>query len=278
MPDAPDNNGHFEPVHAAHAIEQVVFVLQFDRPLDDVTFARVHQASDQFSQDLPGQEVTQGFAFAISGPGEMPPPVPTQGIIRRRVGPDGAIVNELRMERSAVTFITTHYTRWNEIWMNASNYFNTLLPIFAQQGARIVVIGLNFVDKFAWNGELAQSNPNLLLRARSDYLCPHVYQAQDFWHSHTGAFIRVDEFTKRLINVNVDYVDEIRNNGQKRIVAITTAISDQLNQPDYTPYNIEDQNLVEFVSRHMQSLHDYGKSILGNVITDEMSRRIALIE
>ena len=260
MSDTLSQKGQFEPIHAAHAIEQVVFVLQFDHPLEGAIFAEVRKAAEQFKSELPGQIETQGFALLLGAAG----PVPNTGFLLRRVAPDGTVENELRVDNTSVTFKTMLYTRWDAVWSQASKYFKALDPIYASQ-ARLSGISINYVDKFVWSGNLVACTPSLLLRAGSKYLCPHVFEAKDFWHSHTGAFIRVDSNTKRLLNVNVDYLEENRSGEVSRIVAITTVLTDQLNQSGYDPYVAEGSDIVKFVNDHMQGMHVFGKSVFGNI-------------
>lgn len=276
MSDALNNNRQFKPIHDAHAIEQVVFVLQFDHPLDDAKYSEVRKAAEQFKPELPWEIETQGFAFII-GLAPATQAVPSTGFMFRKAELDGTVTNELRVDRASVTFKTTLYSRWDAVWSQASKYFNVLIPIYAAQ-ARISGISINYVDKFEWPGDLAACKPSLLLRAQSKYLCPHVFDAEDLWHSHTGAFIRVDDNTKRLLNVNVDYLDEKRFDEARRVVAITTVLTDQLNQPEYEPYVAEGSDIIKLVDDHMQGLHVFGKAVFGNIINDEMSKRIALIE
>ncbi len=271
------HSSHFEPIHAAHAIEQVVFVLQFIEPLDDASFSTVREVAGQFKiSDLPGQAEIQAFSFTLGSSMRNPPPSLGGGFILHRFGPDGTIENELRVERTSVTFRTTIYTRWDAVWARASKYFKVLVPIYAAQ-ARLAAVSLNYIDKFAWVGNRSESSPNFLLQPGSKYLCRHVFEAEDLWHSHTGAYIKVDENTKRLLNINVDSLDENMPDGLRRVVAITTVISDLLDQPEFEPYVVEEENIIQFINVHMEGLHVFGKDVLGNIINEEMSRRIALI-
>lgn len=279
MPDIPNQSGHFEPIHDAHAIEQVLFVLQIDQPLDDVNFAEVRKISEQIASELPGRAEIQGFALTIGAPGSVGPAPsgPTVGSVFHRTAPDGTIESELRVERTSVTFRTSIYTRWDAVWTRAHRYFDAIVPRYIAQ-ARVSGISLNFVDKFVWTGPTTECRPSLLLRSGSNYLCPHVYGAQDLWHSHTGAFLRVGDDTKRLLNVNVDYLDENRPDGLRRVLAITTVLTDLMNQPGYTSSKVAAKDAAGFVDAHMNQLHDFGKTVFGNIINDEMSKRIALTD
>src|SRR5713226_6055866 len=121
MPDNQNQNGRFEPIHEAHAIEQVVFVLQIDRSLDDVNFAAVRKVAEQFKAELPGYAEIQSFAMAIGAPGPVAPipTSPTVGSVFSRTRPDGTVESELRVERASVTFRTSLYTRWDAVWTQA---------------------------------------------------------------------------------------------------------------------------------------------------------------
>lgn len=275
----PNENGHFEPVHEAHAIEQVQFVLQFDRSLDDATFLEVRKIAEQFISELPARSDIQSFGVAIGasvsvGPISSSPSI--GGVMFRRVQPDETVESELRIERTSVAFRTTLYTRWDAVWARSRKYFDAIVPKYVGQ-ARISGISLNFIDKFVWSGAIDKCRPNLLLRPASTYLCPHVYTAQDLWHSHTGAFIRVDNNTKRLFNVNVALNDESRLDESRRAVAITTVMTDLMNQPGYASSEVAAENVAEFLNDHMKQLHLFGKKLFSNIINDEMCKRIALV-
>lgn len=278
MSGDPNQNGHFEPIHEAHAIEQVQFVLQFDRSLNDAAFAEVCKIAEQFVPELPARSEMQSFEVAIGvsvsvAPASSKPSV--GGVMFRRVQPDETVESELRIERTSVTFRTTLYTRWDTVWARARKYFDAIVPKYVGQ-ANISGISLNFVDKFVWSGD--KCRPNLLLRPASAYLCPHVYTAQDLWHSHTGAFIRADNNTKRLLNVNVALNDEARLNEVRRVVVITTVMTDLMNQPGYAPSEVAAEKATEFLGSHMKQLHLFGKEVFGNLINDEMCKRIALVD
>lgn len=274
-------SGRFDPVHAAHAIEQVVFVVQFDPPLDESQLSEIREAALQFKseKDLPGQMEIQEIAIAFGSPGAAvapPPPRMPPGLVLQSTGRDGAVESDLRVERASLTFRTTLYTRWDAVWIQARRYFESMLSKYAQY-SQIATISLNYVDKFVWAGPLDQCSPNLLLHPQSKYVCPHVYEVTEFWHSHTGKFIRTDAYTKRLLNVNVDYLEEVSGVDSRRVVAITTVVSDMLNQPGYSSTEVAKEDVLEFVDERMQKLHAFGKEILSGIVSPEMSKRIALI-
>ena len=268
--------GHWEPIHDAHAIEQVAFVLQMAQPIEEAPFARAREVAKQFKNesDLPGQRDIQRLAFSFGAQTPLPPPsVP---LVLQRISADGTPEKELKIDSESITFKTFRYTRWNEAWLQARRYFEELVPIYAASGMA-VGISLNYIDKFKWAGNLNECKTNLLLRHGSNYLCPHIFESDDFWHSHTGAFIRTNQTTKRLLNVNVDYLDEIRPDETQRIVAITTVLTDLMNQPGYDETEVNANNAINLLDGRMQELHLFGKKVFSNIISDDMCKRIALI-
>lgn len=277
MPDNRDHNRRFEPIHDSHAIDQVLFGLQFANPIGDDALLKVRNTAEQFKTDLPGRIEMSNVTLAIGVPTPVSAVPPSSaGIMFSKSRPDGTIESEIRLERASVTFRTTSYTRWNAVWADARRYFEAIIPIYAAE-AGILGVSLNFVDKFSWVGAISECRPNLLLRERSSYLCPHVFSAVDLWHSHTGAFLRIDSATKRLLNINADCVDESRSDGLRRVVVITTVLTDLMNQPGFDPFSMAPGNAGEHLHDRMSQLHAHSKQVFGDVINDEMSKRIALV-
>lgn len=276
MPESSAQSGRFVPIHSAHAIEQVLFVVQFEPTINESQLSEIRKAAIQFKSegDLPGQVEIQEFAIAFSASGAAPPRLPP-GLALQRIAPNGTVENELRIERASLTFRTTLYSRWDEIWSKARRYFETLIPIYSEY-SQVRAITLNYVDKFVWEGAVDNCKADLLLQSGSQYLCPHIFGTKEFWHSHTGKFIREDDYVKRLLNVNVDYLEEVNAGDTRRVVSVTTILTDMFNQPGYSVSDVDKATTSSFVDSRMSKLHVFNKEILGDVINQEMSKRIAL--
>ncbi len=274
------DQGHFQPVHSAHSIEQVMFVLQFHRPLKPENFASVKSLTEQFRTELPGGGPIQSMAFAIGGPTPQfsvpPPQLPITGHVLNRTAPDGSLESELRVELGSMSFRTTRYSRWATIWGSAHRYFGTFLNAYFSGGAQLASVSLNFVDKFVWHGEIDNCDASKLLRNSCDYVTPQIFNRRDLWHSHTGAFERFDQQTKRLININFDCLDEISGIHPRRVISMTTVWTDMFGQPGFEPVTLINSDALEFLSVHMASLHALNKEILSNSIVESMAQKIAL--
>jgi uncharacterized protein (TIGR04255 family) len=273
--------GNFEPIHDAHAIEQVQIVINFAQLLDEVLFGQVRQAMAIYKTDaeLPGgselQSIAIGFGqnpgFFVGAPGQI-----SKGFLMQRIAPNGAIETEVRIEVNSITFRTTLYSRWNTVWGQFSKYLKSIVSMYAGNSP-VMHVSLSFVDKFFWVGERATCQPKVLLRPNSRYLCPYIYDSPDLWHSHTGAFLPVDQFTKRLLNVNVDYLDEQMVDQPRRIINISTVLTDMLNQPGFKPHQLSPIEAFDKLQERLVQLHEQSKHFFSEVISDEMCKRIALL-
>ena len=115
-----------------------------------------------------------------------------------------------------------------------------------------------------------------LLRIGSRYVAPHVFELTDLWHSHTGAFQRIDDATKRLLNINVDCNDDLTSGVSQQTIAIATILTDMFNQPGYVPTTLAAIDSMDFFEQRLKLLHDHGKDIFGETINDDACKRIGL--
>lgn len=277
MPDAAP--AAFEPVHDAHAIEQVTFSLQFSRHLEDSLLAKLQiECGAALAVELPGKSEVRSIGVSI-GPQGLVPMSPTSGpdgFVRLRMTPSGSVEKELRVERGGLTFRTTSYTRWAAIWSEAQQYFRAVVSSLPAD-VSLVAQSLQYVDRFDWSGQPNDCRPGDLIARNSEFVAPHVFRMSDLWHSHFGAFVRLDEFTKRLLLVNLDCVDEEGAAGQpRRSVRITTGVTDILNQPGYTERRIPVAEVIGYLDERQNAAHTVLKNVIADLLTAEMRRKIGI--
>lgn len=287
MPNTQQKQGAvFKPVHEAHAIEQASLVVRFDKPIGDDNMAAVLEIAEEFKSELPGSHLTPaGIPFMMGDPAVMGFPfLPPQhissvgGILRSRTAPDGSIESELRLEPVSMSFRTTVYTRWPTVFGAASKYFASVIDAYLSSGANVADVNLTFVDKFVWDGSPMDCDPRLLIKENSKYLASHVFSMGDLWHVHTGAFEKKDSNTKRLVNVNIDCLDDSLALPTRRSIVITTVLTDMFNQPGYEPLSIPEGDGAAFVNQHLEDLHSYDKKILSEILVPSISKQIDLID
>lgn len=265
----------FEPLHKAHAIEQATLVVSFgDVEVSNDAFAEIKKVGEQFKDDFPGQRAVGTFKMEF-GPGKPASQRRSDAVLLQRTMNDGTTENELRVERNSVAFSTNYYTRWSDLWGRVQKYFTAYLPHYVDLGPP-ALIQLQYVDKFVWSGAIEECRPTQLLRPQSKFLCSHIFEATDLWHSHTGIFVWPEQTTKRLLSINVDCIDDQQLQGNRRVVAIATLVADNLNPSAGTPSKISPEACIRLVGERLHQQHALDKEILRDLLTEEFSRRIAL--
>ena len=264
--------GQFNPLHAAHAIESVQFSINFSKPISDESWTAVLSAAREFKDELPGEEAIQTFTPGLNLTiGAQP-----GGIVRKRVSADGTPEEEFVVTKTFLMYRTSRYTRWSACWAQAKKLMDRTLASISG-GIELSAISLNVVDKFIWTGD-AFGGETLarLIQRNSDYVSPHVFKRENFWHSHTGAFVKQDAYTRRLENVNLDHIEEDRAGDRRRTIAITVVLSDQFQQVGYEPFTDRVNGTSGVIDGHIQQLHVQNKQILANIISNDFATRIAL--
>jgi uncharacterized protein (TIGR04255 family) len=267
----------FRPLHEAHAIDQVVATIQFAQPQPDEAIQAAIAAMDQF-QELPASHHLRGLGFQIGPAGVLPvSPVlggAPDGRSRSITNNSGVTLKELRVDRQTLAYRSQAYTRWDAVWGEALRYFSALLP---QLASNVQTFTLQYIDKFVWEGDPAACRAAPLFRANSPYLAPRSLDAEDLWHCHSGQFRRASTHAKRLEVVDIDCVDEMLDGSRsKRVVRISTVLTDFLNQPGFAPTAFNGATAVQEAAQVFPTLHDELKQVFSEIISDEYAARVGL--
>jgi len=275
-----DARERFEPVHDAHAIEQLIASIQFEQPHSDESMRAALDAMAQFEPDLPGVQDIRGVGFQIGLSGVVPIPPSSNGTIRFLTDGRGAIIKELRVERQSLAFRTQAYTRWDSVWAEAQRYFSVLLPVLG--AVNVASFALQYIDKFIWVGDSSRCRPHTLIAPASPYISPQVLTSEDLWHCHSGQFRGVSGDVKRLEAIDVDCVDEVSDvrpvsQQTRRVVRIATAITDLFNQPGYERRELSSGAAVDAAAHSFPVLHSELKRVFSEIISHEYAVRVGMI-
>lgn len=271
----------FEPIHDGHAIEQVQIAVNFHAPiLDDAAFAASRKAVLQFHNNelFPAKADLRTLSISLVTGGSDPVMSPQsdgpQGLRLTRTSNAGVVEKEFRFERTSLTFRTTIYRGWADMWGEAKRYFEAVLSVVGSD-VMLASVTLSFVDKFNHQDTPTFSAKSLLSTA-SKFVPPFVFELQDMFHCHTGAFLYPDAQTRRLLNVNIDSFANPAEDGVQRGVNISTIATDMFDQADLDPTKLPVHSAMPFVIDRMDLLHAYLKDVIGDVLSEPMSRRIGL--
>lgn len=275
-----NEDGHFRPLHDGHAIEQLVFVIQFQGVLDDAGNSEIEAKCESFKKELPAQKVMFGVSptpagqiVVMQGPGSVNMGS-VVGHLLQSINPDGSVSEELRVEPGMISYRSAVYSRWSTVWARARRFLGELLPIYASS-TQMIGLSLNYVDRFIWEGRPENCRPSALLRQNSPFVSPHVFGCTDLWHSHFGTFDRYQNYTKRLLNFSLDCLDEFGRE-PRRIVVINSVIAHSFFENGYDRPEPSNFTTIEFAELHFAEMHTYEKEVLGQILNDSMKTRIAL--
>jgi uncharacterized protein (TIGR04255 family) len=268
----------FAPLHSAHSIEQVAIALAFESPIEATALALADEVVKASRPPLPKREELINYQMAV-GPGPDAKPKITQaqqqaGMLFQRYANNGVMEAELRVELNRVVFRTFSYTRWQHVWAEANGYFTDLREAYS--GTKLSAIGLDYIDKYVWQNSEAPWILSTLLRRDSPFVAPHIHDVADLWHCHSGSFTRPNAATKRLLNVNIDALEEAHPQGRRRVISIRTAITDFLNQDGFDRTDVTPTVVDRVWEDHMEKLHAAAKEYLGKIINEKMATLIQL--
>jgi len=265
----------FTPVHGGHAVEQAIVAVRFGTELADLDLSDL-RGSMGILNELPKRSTLTGFTVAVGPgalahrPGQIEAPL---GIAYSRHDASGELEAELQLERGAITYRTTRYPGWaNLIGFLREQVLARALPTYLKL-APITSYLVAYTDKFVCDPLDLTSSAFDVLRPNSRYICPYIYGLPDYWHSHSGAFERIDSRTKRLVNVNVDYRPERTEDAVRRAIVAVVALTDILT--DVVAVSDVSREL-ELIATRLDGMHTDAKRLVGDVIADDMINRIAL--
>jgi hypothetical protein len=274
----------FEPLHKAHAIEQVQIAIRFAQPISATAFEKIRDAMSHFKGDseLPGHSDLQTMVMSFGGApvGAVGQRVSSAGFVKSRVAPSGAVLVEMIIEPLGVNFRTMEYSRWNDVWQEYSKYLNAISNAYSEVENTLVPLSasLSYADKFIWMGAIEDCVPGELLRPGSPYVCGYVYEKNDLWHSHTGEFQKIDDSSKRLVNLNIDCLDEVIDGLERRVVRMTTVLTDIYNQPGFQTRELPSSLILSTLEKDFELLHAKSKFYFEQIISKSMCDRVALIK
>jgi hypothetical protein len=228
----------WQPIHENHAIDVMAAVLTFAQPVPDVALRRMLRAAEDaaFAAGLRSRHSTQA-AQLIIGPQGIATTGPTgglQGLLFNALfeGEDGApipgrIAEQLQVDANSIVYRTWRYVSWSWQAERMRSLMNPTLAL-AREVTSVATTRLEYLDRFWFEGEPQQAITSDLLRVDCPQLAPYIFEQEDLWHVHTGAFVRPDPL-KRLQQVLVDALNAPepgQATGAQRWILITTALED----------------------------------------------------
>ena len=266
----------FRPLGDRHAIQEVVFILNFARPIDGQEMDRFFESHERWKADLPKAERPQFIQLFIGAgvPNRIPPPVPPTAIapaVFQSFRRDGTLEWQMQANQNWLAVNCLSYTRWDAVSKQACGLLTRALDSFQSDNLPIVATTLQYIDTFLWEGDLSKYDCGQLLNRNSKLLPKEFSPYGPAWHFHSGAFDLGEgaETGRRLMRrVHIDSQIEGETSTTRMDISLTSDFLDGAG-------GLKSMSFADS-STELESLHIDNKNILSEIISSDMQNRIAL--
>jgi len=277
--------GSWNPIHENHAIDAMAALVTFSGTIPNLLLAKALKRSEDvaFDAGLRSRGGMAGFQMVIGAEG-----VSSGATTQTRGRTFNSIIDDeetplgssRRVEQLVVTENQVAYRTWNYVsWTWQIERMRMLMSpaiSMVQDAVSLATQRLEYLDRFRYDGDLSEMQLTSLLRAGSPFVAPHVFSRTDLWHSYTGAFLPSNGGLKRLEQVHIDCLDEpsTPETTKTRGINSMTAREDRFIEPGVDEPAPNSNSIFD----RFGLLHSELKDTFAGVITDEIARRIYLLE
>jgi uncharacterized protein (TIGR04255 family) len=268
------------PLFEAHSIDQVAFAIDLKSELTPEVISVLQSHAAKVKDLLPKVNIVGKVQihFDADKPNETQVNHTTQpgAISLESFQPNGRLAWKFEAIENKIVVSCNTYSRWTTVWPLACRILVTFMaPII--NVVLFTRIALEYLDGFFIVEDAADFRAGNLLREGSKYLPPHIFEAPDLWHAHTGAYEYLPDKSRRLIRVNTDCINLKRPNTKR--VNIVTLI--QEGWPGTGEFDASSEEAIRTsletcLTKSFGELHDASKVILRHVVNDAISKRISL--
>ena len=144
------------PVRGKNAIDEIAFVMSFDKDLDDNNLENLEDMRDDLSDDLPDFKILSVIQVPLDPQNISSPVSKRSGILfsKKSEVDQNRFEWSLRAERKRVVVACSEYTKWKEIKEKAVDLLSAASKKCSLEDNPIIEIVYQCVDKFIFEGEL----------------------------------------------------------------------------------------------------------------------------
>ncbi|MER8556159.1 hypothetical protein NKH37_29065 [Mesorhizobium sp. M1217] len=274
----------WKPINPDHSIEVMAIAVTFVEPIGSVLFRRITRELETktFAAGLTERQPIHGVEFTIGiSPAEAVKQVVTNGIMFDkhsliRGGDDVVtkkLVEQLQWTNTNIVYRAWKYSGWPALKAQA---LAIMSAAFAEvvNSVEIRSVRIEYRDRFYFDGPASQAKAAGVVEPGSDLLSPHIFTADDFWHSHTGKFEPIDGGGKKLLQVNVDCADLVtpEHLAGLRTVGILTAVELQYNVAGL----VVEGDPVQYLDNAVQQIHTDVMALFKRIVDKNMLPQIGI--
>jgi uncharacterized protein (TIGR04255 family) len=267
----------FRPLGERHAIQEVVFILNFARPIDASEMGRFFESHDLWKAELPKSvrpnvfQVFLGPEGVNGAPPPPPPPATIAPVIFQSFRRDGALEWQMQANQNWLAVNCLSYSRWDAVSKQALNLLDSGVKSFQSESLPVVSVTLQYIDTFVWEGSLSDYDSKGLLNPKSKMLPREFNPDGPAWHFHSGAFdlSETKDSRRRLMRrIHIDSQVEGPTSVSRLDISLTSDFLDDVGRLKSIA--------SEEITSEMEWLHEENKKLLSGIISEDMQKRIAL--
>lgn len=272
--------GEYIPASGAHAVEQAIVGIRLFEPsasgFESATVLARKLAAER--DRLPGRVQLDAFGLAFGRQaithGYVTQAEQGPGLLFQRVRADGSMEEELTLERTAVTYRTNAYQRWDDITRLLKEVLCPVAAALAEDDVRRTsVIEFRCIDRFSADNE-TETPLSKLVRLGTPHIPSGALSRTSMLHSHGGWFQDQTHAGRVLININVDITDSPDSVRTASILQVISAQAAAIGEY----FSMEgDFRMTENALRVFDQLHALDKKLLSEILTDDLQDRINLM-
>jgi uncharacterized protein (TIGR04255 family) len=266
------DDARFEPILQSHAIERCSAVVVFDQPVPDKVFARVRSDAEGRLRQAGFAEVNPGLGVQIDMTTGRVGPAKGVGPVQFTTADRGLTIV---MMPNAVIWQTSRYVRWDPF---IGQFESLVMPLVTAYSDVVSgsAIQLDYLDRFFWTGDWESFDIERLIQLDSGMIASRASKADREWHSHSGWFEHHEDGVRRLVNANIDVVEQSPPPGTHPMpsVGIYTMVQDQISAtaaPEILTA-LQQESPIERLEKQHKAL----KRLLSEIIIPAMSDQIGL--
>lgn len=280
----------FSPIYDKHAISEVAIFFEFTRHFTNDDISNLEDLKRILYKDLPVHDDIFTIEMRFSGKEDQKsqPQIPDKAGFELKkfsyLEDDSRKLDwMLRVTDKTISVHCLEYVRWDGFINKASEYFVKAFKKINLSGNEFKSVVLKYIDKFKYSGTDENYDITELFASDNTYIAPYVLANADCrWHNHIGWFESYSEDIEILNQVSIDAARTGTNADSSHITtidhnAILKRKGEQIALPLAMPIDNGDDNFKSLIDA-LDFLHDLNKSVIGNMLSSNMKKKIHLNE
>lgn len=256
-----------------NAIEGVSASIRFSEPVSSMVLGKLirHVEPLAKAEGFIDKEPVQIVQFQISNSGPDIRPAASGGVALQQRSVDRDVTGNvgIRLKRQLICQADSlHlqllvYTDWETEWKRVRRLLIEALNI-ACGVVPVAALRLEYVNRFIFDAQPEMAKAADLLNP-SKMVAPHIFEAENLWHSHTGRFGAVENQRRLLTQVNADMqsLESPHPDAGRRTVVLMLAKELQFLGPGI---EIEETGVSDFADHNFNDLHTQIKHLFTELL------------